>query len=440
MVGGTNNISLQYSKNVPIMHSGPNGSIRFRHQEFVDTLVGSNKGLDSMIDLPLNAGVRKAFPYLSQIADRFQQFKFHGLAFEYRPTSGEGLAGSNPAIGQVTMSTNYDVYRPIPKQGERNLQLAEQYVNFGKPSLPLLHGIECKSKMLDLPFYRVKKTLNLADISQGDSRFYFMGNTQIRSSGIVVDDDPNHPAKTFPLGDVYVTYDVELTNPTITAIVNTLSTPMPVYKSFGQIGTLAPLVPSDDIVPLGDYSLPENPVVPQVNELGISHLYGDFLVEGGNLKPGVLNGWRFDNAPTDGLQYFEITLRYKGIAIPATFAMEGWSAFYGAMFVTNAYGPSPLLAREDSTMPTNGFITASNEETAFKFIVAVQRDPALPQDQHPVVYYTGFGAAPETIIPDWTGGAPADSYVDVSITVVNPLWFPSGVGQPVLAHFLPKLI
>lgn len=78
--GGSLAKSLEYDVNgeLPAMHSY-NQSIRFRYREYIGDL-NTSTGF-SLTSFNLNPGLNSTFPYLSQLAVNFQEYRFHGLCF-----------------------------------------------------------------------------------------------------------------------------------------------------------------------------------------------------------------------------------------------------------------------------------------------------------------------------------------------------------------------
>lgn len=91
---------------VPLMHADKEGHVRFARREFVQ-LVPIETGVTE-ITIKINPGISGNFPWLSAVARNFQQYAFIGLAYEYVPTSGFAISGTNAALGSVSMAFVYD--------------------------------------------------------------------------------------------------------------------------------------------------------------------------------------------------------------------------------------------------------------------------------------------------------------------------------------------
>jgi len=137
---------------------------------------------------PTNA---QAFPWLSTVAQQFDQWEPHGMVFEFVSTSSE-YNGASQALGTVIMSTDYDSL-DLPFTSKQTMENAD-YACSTKPSVSLIHGIECDVKERPLP---VMYTGSHASV---ESRFQVLGNFQIATMGCSV--------AGVTLGELWVSYDI----------------------------------------------------------------------------------------------------------------------------------------------------------------------------------------------------------------------------------------
>ena len=70
-------------------------SIVVRHREFLAEIKGTTT-FTVAGSYPINPGMAQTFPWLSDIAKNFQQYRIRGMVFHYVPTSGM-VTGSSPA-------------------------------------------------------------------------------------------------------------------------------------------------------------------------------------------------------------------------------------------------------------------------------------------------------------------------------------------------------
>jgi len=172
-------------------------TVRIRHREYLTDIQGS-VGF-SVQSFNINPGLVFSFPWLSNVAYAYQQYKFKGLLFEYVSTSGDAIAAANNALGSVVMSTQYNATLPN-FQSKAEMEQYE-YSCSTKPSCSLIHPIECDPQFNPLQHLYIRAGNNTNDL-----RLYDLGIFQIATQGQQV-------ATT--IGELWVTYDVELYKPRI---------------------------------------------------------------------------------------------------------------------------------------------------------------------------------------------------------------------------------
>lgn len=185
---------------IPSMHNDSQ-SIVVRHKEYLGPVLGST-GFKVQSVYSINPGVAQTFPWLSQVASRFQEYRIKGAVFHYVPTSGTSVSGTNPALGSVMIQTSY---RANDSQPTSKIEMMNEYwACEGAPSETFCHPLECNPK--ENPF-NVQYVRN-HDVPEGDSvLMYDIGKTFLATSGM--------PATGNPVGDLWVTYEVELKKPVL---------------------------------------------------------------------------------------------------------------------------------------------------------------------------------------------------------------------------------
>lgn len=179
-------------------------SIRVKHREFIkDLLVPDDPASFNIKDYVINPGNRELFPWLGQMARQYSQYKIHGMVFAYKSMSSD-YAASGP-LGTVFMATNYNALdRPFSSKLE--LENTEFAVST-KPSMSLVHAIECDPKVSGFEILYIRDPgYDTGETS--DRRFYDYGRFQVGTQGL-----PGTPGNT--LGELWVTYDIELIKPII---------------------------------------------------------------------------------------------------------------------------------------------------------------------------------------------------------------------------------
>ncbi len=164
------------------------------HREYLGDIQGT--AAFNNVAYPLNPGISTTFPWLSSIAENFQEYRFHGIIFEFRPLITDFVTSGSPGV--IVMGTQYNADAPIytTKQAMEN----SEYAVSVKPTLPLIHGIECATPLTTLP-QRYVRTGALP--SSQDLRFTDYGIFQFATQANPIQN----------LGELYVSYCVEFFKP-----------------------------------------------------------------------------------------------------------------------------------------------------------------------------------------------------------------------------------
>lgn len=184
---------------VPMFKSGKN-STRVRHREFIQDIVTSAvAGAFNIDTFPIQPGDPGTFPWLSQLADCFEEYRMHGLVFEFKTTSGVSVGSTNTALGTVVLATQYNSLSTVfaNKQQMENYEFACSTV----PSSNVIHPVECAV------FQNPTNSLyiRIGGVSTGDIRLYDMGKFSIATVGM--------QGTSVTCGELWVSYDVELFRP-----------------------------------------------------------------------------------------------------------------------------------------------------------------------------------------------------------------------------------
>jgi hypothetical protein len=182
---------------------------RVVHREYVGDIVApASPAVFSNTVYSINAANSLLFPWLAPLAANYQQYRFNGMVFEFKTLSSDITAGG--ALGAVIMATNYDV-NALAFTSKLTMENSE-YAISAKPSRSQLHAVECDpSQTPNNLYYCLDAARNVAAIS--DPRFYNMGLFQIATAGL-----PSSPGQV--LGELWVSYDVSLMKPDISATLS----------------------------------------------------------------------------------------------------------------------------------------------------------------------------------------------------------------------------
>lgn len=164
------------------------------HREYLGDILGTAAFTNRQY--PLNPGMSSTFPWLSTLAASYQEYKFHGLVFEFRSLITDFVTSGAPGV--IVMSTNYNADAPVytTKQQMENAEFAVST----KPTINLMHGVECADKQTILPQRYVRSS---SPPSGQDLRLYDLGNFQFASASNPIQD----------LGELWVSYCVEFFKP-----------------------------------------------------------------------------------------------------------------------------------------------------------------------------------------------------------------------------------
>jgi hypothetical protein len=165
----------------------------------------------------LNPASARTFPWLSEVAQNYEQFKFLGLAFGFRSLTANALAATgDPSMGSVTCFTQYDLYDEyVTSKLVANNQM---FATSCKPSENMLHPVECDPEQtptaplytgVNEPLredYPIPRPEQLGGFR--DNRLNYLGVTSIGMQG-------GPSGSTYKAGELWVTYDVMLYKPSI---------------------------------------------------------------------------------------------------------------------------------------------------------------------------------------------------------------------------------
>lgn len=192
------NTILKGGMSPPQVHNSiSNGGFIVRHREFIADIVASTGfSIQSFLIQP---GLASTFPWLSQIANSFDQYRLRGMLFEFKSTSSDALlsAATSTALGSVVMSTDYDVADPVP--GDKASLLNNEFASSNKPSCSFIHPIECKKSKSAMGTLFTRATLAVP--ANFDQRLYDFARFNIATVGM--------QANGGNLGELWVTYEIE---------------------------------------------------------------------------------------------------------------------------------------------------------------------------------------------------------------------------------------
>lgn len=179
----------------PRMVTAPNGNCRIRHREYLKDIVAqaASPSLFTSEGFPVNPGMSGTFPWLSQIAPRFEKYRFNSLKFQFETEAPTSLGGS------LILTLDYDASDQAPQSKVQ--AMAYKNAVRSAPWEECTHT-SAKEDLSQQKQYFVRSGANPAST---DVKLYDVGNLFVCSQNVVTGGAT--------LGELYVDYDIELLTP-----------------------------------------------------------------------------------------------------------------------------------------------------------------------------------------------------------------------------------
>lgn len=189
-----------FAGGIPTVISSNGKGFIVRHREYLQNIVTAADASFTIQSFPLQPGLSSVFPWLSQVAVGFEEYKIRGMIWEFKSTSSDSLSSTTTSLGTVIMATQYDSSRPAFQNQQ---QMANhEFANSCKPSENMMHAIECARSQTVLGELWVRTG---AVPQNDDERFYDFGTFQIATVG--------GPSVANTIGELWVSYEVEFFKP-----------------------------------------------------------------------------------------------------------------------------------------------------------------------------------------------------------------------------------
>lgn len=188
---------------VPAMHK-EGQTVTVRHREFITEVTGKT-AFTVQRSFSINPGLANTFPWLSSVAAQYSEYRIRGMVYHYVPTSGNAVSSTNAALGSVMLQTSYRANESVPTSKVEMLN--EYWASEAKPSEAFCHPIECNPN--ENPF-NVQYVRIGAVPSTDNVLLYDLGTTRLAVSG--------QQANDVVLGDLWVSYEIELRKPRLTSL------------------------------------------------------------------------------------------------------------------------------------------------------------------------------------------------------------------------------
>jgi len=351
-------IALVFNGTDPPKMSMTKAGVVVEHREYIQDISSSIPFIGE--NFPLNPGVKQTFPWLSQIAENFEEWVPEGILFEYKTTSSNTVVNttnSNPGLGTVIIATQYNSLNA----DFGNKQQMENYENAVSvdPSRSVIHPIECARKQTPLdPLY-----VRTGAVGTQDLRWYDLGKTTVATVG--------QQTNNFTIGELWITYRIRFLKPKLLAGVGTDEDGTVDYFSFAAadtslpatpFGTLTTLTPPSEGSTLGGVlSGGVTAIADQQNivfplSLGGPKPFPIFGFAGGAVSPAqipsVANTYYFPPGISSGVFQIVYFNAYNIAGVPALQVITSGAATFGCQPFDPTGGAIPS-GRNSSTANTN---------------------------------------------------------------------------------------
>lgn len=180
-------------------------SVIISHKEYIGDLYGPPLGQSfSNQTYKINPGMEATFPWLSQVASNYVEYKLVQCIFTYKSTVAE-FAAQSGQVGQIIGVTQYDANQE-PMRDKRQMMEYDASQST-KTSSNLIMGVECDPSKNAGSYGKYIRTTSL-DLGK-DLNDYDHG-----TFNLAVHDTPDTYANQV-LGEVWVSYTVELRKPKV---------------------------------------------------------------------------------------------------------------------------------------------------------------------------------------------------------------------------------
>lgn len=211
------------TNHVKMMHSDDEGTVTIRRREFVENVMISDKPYVSRYYI--NPALSKTFPWLSGLANNWQQFSVAGLAMEYIPTSGLAVSSTSAALGQVVTGFYYEV-----------TNLADSPQNDLSRLLNMNGSVSCSPAATSMTYMECDPRMN-------NQHTYFVEDDKVPPGPdyslqnylpavFIVNTSGAQASTPFQAGQLWVTYDIILKQPL--PAPKRIPTSIPDHPRFGK--------------------------------------------------------------------------------------------------------------------------------------------------------------------------------------------------------------
>jgi len=203
--GSTNSLIEGSGRTPPMFGSvaDETGALICSHREYIGDIFGPDATTRNFKNrvYDLNPGIERTFPWLSQIAQNYEEYEFGQLVFEFKSTVNPSVAGEGQ-MGTVVMVTNYNSgTRPFD---DKNQMMQYDGSQSCRSTQHAVHGVECDPAKYSGASGHYIRTGPMPD---EDIKSYDHGKFQLATVGMPSNFDND------PIGELWVYYTVKLRKP-----------------------------------------------------------------------------------------------------------------------------------------------------------------------------------------------------------------------------------
>ena len=159
-------------------------------------------------ELHLNPGLSNTFPWLSQVAQNFEEYEFQQLIVTFKSTIDQSLA-TNGQSGQVALTTSYNA--DSSPFGSKQEMMAYSGGMSAKTNQSMIHGVECDPAKNS---GSAGKYIRPGLVGTDELKDYDLGTTYVS----VLDAPQQFLGQT--LGELWISYTVVLRKPKLSVAEN----------------------------------------------------------------------------------------------------------------------------------------------------------------------------------------------------------------------------
>nr|QXP07867.1 MAG: putative capsid protein [Arizlama virus] len=201
----TTNSLVNGSDEVPAVISSAadeTGAVTVSRKEWVMDIYGPTNAFNVQ-GFAINPGIEQSFPWLSQIAQNYEEYELKQLIWFFKSTTTDIGSSTTGQCGTVVMCTNYNAGAAL--FSDKQIMMEYDGASSCKTTESMMHGVECDPDKLSGPTGYFVRSNNV--VTGQDIKSYDHGIFQLAVA--------NSPVgfQNQTIGELWVSYTVELRKP-----------------------------------------------------------------------------------------------------------------------------------------------------------------------------------------------------------------------------------